>query len=104
PQYIHACVHINAVGSAEGNRHADEGIDPARREVSVSATSGGFCLQPDEYKLYFAAQFSRPFATFGTWRKQLLEPGSTSNQDAFLGQPFSYYPAVGSGYYHYGLT
>lgn len=98
-----ASILVNAAGSAEGNRVADVQIDPARREVSGSATSGGFCLQPDEYKLYFVAQFSRPFQTFGTWRKQLLEPGSTSNADSFVGEPFSYYPFTG-GYYHYGLT
>ncbi|HEV3229223.1 MAG TPA: GH92 family glycosyl hydrolase [Solirubrobacteraceae bacterium] len=98
-----ASVLINAAGSAEGNRTADVQIDPAQREVSGSATSGGFCLQPDEHRLYFVAQFSRPFTAFGTWRKQLLEPGSTSNQDAFLGQPFTYYPFSGD-YYHYGLT
>jgi predicted alpha-1,2-mannosidase len=98
-----ASVLINAAGSAEGNRVASVQIDPAHREVSGSATSGGFCLQPDEYKLYFVARFGRPFAAFGTWRKQLLEPGSTANEDAFAGEPFSYYPFFG-GYYHYGLT
>jgi predicted alpha-1,2-mannosidase len=96
-------VLINAAGSAEGNRAAAVRIDAAHREVSGSATSGGFCLQPDQYTVYFVAQFNRPFRAFGTWRKQLLEPGSTFNQDAFLGEPFTYYPAVGD-YYHYGLT
>jgi predicted alpha-1,2-mannosidase len=98
-----ASVLVNAAGSAEGNRAADVQIDPARHEVSGSTTSGGFCLQPNQYKVYFVAQFSRPFAAFGTWRKQVLEPGSTANQDAFVGEPFTYYPFVG-GYYHYGLT
>jgi len=99
-----ASVLINPAGSAEGDRVAAVQVDPSQREVSGSLTSGGFCLQPDEYKLYFVARFSRPFAAYGTWRKQLLEPGSTANQDSFLGQPFSYYPFLEGSYYHYGLT
>lgn len=94
---------INAAGSAGGNRTASVQIDPAQREVSGQTTSGGFCLQPNNYTLYFAAQFDQPFKAYGTWRQQQLAPGSTSGSDSFLGEPFTYYPFAGP-YIHSSAT
>jgi predicted alpha-1,2-mannosidase len=37
------------------------------REVTGSVTSGHFCGQPDNYTVYFAARFDRPFTATGTW-------------------------------------
>jgi predicted alpha-1,2-mannosidase len=38
-------------------------------EITGSVTTGDFCRRgPDKYTAYFAARFSRPFASTGTWR------------------------------------
>ncbi len=38
-------------------------------EITGSVTTGGFCRSgPDSYTTYFAARFSRPFTSSGTWR------------------------------------
>ncbi len=37
-----------------------------------SVTSGDFCGVPGNYTLYFAAQFSRPFASSGTWQNSAV--------------------------------
>jgi predicted alpha-1,2-mannosidase len=38
-------------------------------EITGSVTTGDFCRQgPDRYTTYFAARFSRPFTSSGTWR------------------------------------
>jgi predicted alpha-1,2-mannosidase len=63
------------------NGAASVSVDPARREVSGSATSGGFCYQTDSYTLYFAAEFDQPFNAFGTWQKGTLSPGAASASD-----------------------
>jgi predicted alpha-1,2-mannosidase len=39
------------------------------REITGSVTTAGFCRSgPDSYTTYFAARFSRPFTSSGTWR------------------------------------
>jgi predicted alpha-1,2-mannosidase len=72
---------INAGGSEMANSEAVVAIDPARREVSGSATSGGFCYQDDKYTVFFVARFDRPFAAWGTWTETQLAPGSTAASD-----------------------
>jgi predicted alpha-1,2-mannosidase len=37
---------------------------------------GHFCAGQDQHTVYFSAQFSRPFSSFGTWRGSTLSPGS----------------------------
>ncbi len=99
PQAAPASVLINAGGSRTGDSAASVQIDQARQEVTGAATSGGFCLEPNRYRIYFAARFSRPFAAQGTWKGQTLTPGSTSADDSSLLSPLgpaSYGPiAVG---------
>jgi predicted alpha-1,2-mannosidase len=46
-------------------------------ELVGSVTSGGFCGIPGNYTLHFAAQFSRPFATSGTWQNGTVGPGGS---------------------------
>lgn len=75
-------VLINAGASANADTAASVRIDPATRTVTGSASSGRFCYQENHYTVYFAARFDRPFATYGTWRKQLLMPGATSSSDS----------------------
>jgi predicted alpha-1,2-mannosidase len=35
-----------------------------------SVTSGGFCGARNKYTLYFAAEFDRPFKSFGVWKEK----------------------------------
>ena len=45
-----------------------------------SATSGFFCGMPDQYTVYFVAQFDRPFRAHGTWQATRLFPDASSAQ------------------------
>jgi predicted alpha-1,2-mannosidase len=97
-----ANILINATGSRAGDSGGSVQIDPAGREVTGSASSGGFCLSPDKYRIFFAARFSRPFTAYGTWTRQLLAPGSTSAQDISLTDPSAmsgYGPTAQTGAY-----
>ncbi len=66
-------------------------LDAAHGLVTGSSTSGGFCASPDRYVVYFAVQFDRPFSAYGTWRRQSLHPGSTSDSDTEANQPATGY-------------
>lgn len=78
PPSSHASVLVNAGGSAQPDDLAAVSVDPARREITGTASSGLFCGQRPRYKVYFAAVFNRPFADYGTWREGTLEPGGTA--------------------------
>ena len=67
---------MNAGGSINRNTAVRVSIDPARREVSGMVESGGFCVQPTRYRVYFSARFDRPFAAHGTWSGESMRPGS----------------------------
>ena len=82
---------VNAAGSMTGNQSAAVHIDPGRRLITGSSTSGGFCASPDHYTVYFAIQSGSPFTSYGTWRRQRLYPGSTSNSDTGVNQPVTGY-------------
>ena len=73
---------INAGASASGNSEAAVQIDPIQHEITGSATSGGFCGNPNAYTLYFVAQFGRGFKSFGTWRRGKLSRRSQSSSDS----------------------
>jgi predicted alpha-1,2-mannosidase len=81
PRSPHASVLIDAGGSAKADDLAELAIDPAKHEISGSASSGYFCAQRPRYRVYFAAVFSRPFDAYGTWTRQELAPGATSASD-----------------------
>jgi predicted alpha-1,2-mannosidase len=95
PRTRGASLLFNVAGSAMGTKDASVRIDPARREVSGAATSGQFCYQGNRYRIYFAARFSRPFAAHGTWRRQVLLPGTKSSSDSIPSDPFVYQPIPG---------
>jgi predicted alpha-1,2-mannosidase len=67
------------VGSSDATVH----VDPAKREVTGSVTSGNFCgyLSPDRresyYTLYFVAAFDRPFTAGGSWSGMQITPHAT---------------------------
>lgn len=73
---------VNAGGSATADTAASVRIDPSQRVITGSAATGRFCYQRNSYTVFFAAQFDRPFKRYGTWMKQLLEPGSTAASDS----------------------
>ncbi|MFB3924258.1 MAG: GH92 family glycosyl hydrolase [Terriglobia bacterium] len=50
------------------------------RKVSGSVSSGKFCGGPNKYKVYFVAEFSRPFAKFGTWKDSLVSQSQRSER------------------------
>ena len=72
--------------SEVGSSDAQVTIDPAKRTVSGSVTSGNFCGylasvgQRSYYTLHFVAEFDQPFAKTGTWKDTTVTPGSTSAQ------------------------
>jgi len=55
------------------------------RQLSGSVTSGGFCGTRNKYKVYFAAEFDRPFASVGTWQGEKMTHGSRSVNGAKTG-------------------
>jgi len=65
-----------------GSSDAAVSVDPAKREVTGSVTSGNFCgyLSPDRresyYTLYFVTAFDRPFAAGGSWHDMTLSKGA----------------------------
>jgi predicted alpha-1,2-mannosidase len=79
-----ASVLVNAGGSAQPNDLAAVAVDPGRREISGSASSGHFCGQRPRYRVYFAAVFDRRFDSFGTWQEGSLEPGGRVAEDSAL--------------------
>ncbi|HVS99283.1 MAG TPA: GH92 family glycosyl hydrolase [Solirubrobacterales bacterium] len=81
PRSAHASVLIDAGGSAQPDDEASVEVDPARREITGSASSGLFCGQRPRYEVYFAARFGRARAGSGTWTEDRLEPGSEAAAD-----------------------
>ena len=65
-----------------GSSDASVSVNPAKREVTGSVTSGNFCgyLSPDRresyYTLYFVAELDQPFTAGGAWQDLTLTPGA----------------------------
>jgi predicted alpha-1,2-mannosidase len=51
------------------------------RTVEGWVDDGGFCAGHDEHRLYFSAQFDRPFASYGTWKGSTLTAGSRTSEN-----------------------
>ena len=73
-------VLFKAGSSATANdprRNGDRSEIHIREDDTLVGTvhSGGFCFVPGDYVLHFAARFSQPFSSFGTWSGD-VEPGS----------------------------
>ncbi|HET7309741.1 MAG TPA: GH92 family glycosyl hydrolase [Mycobacteriales bacterium] len=94
PRTRTSSVLVNAGGSAMADADATVHVDPARREISGSATSGRFCYQGGNYTVYFAAVFDRPFASYGTWQRQVLQTQGTDAHD-ISALPENYGPVPG---------
>jgi predicted alpha-1,2-mannosidase len=81
PKSPHASVLINAGGSAQPDDSAEVHLDPAKREITGSASSGLFCGQRPRYRVYFDAVFDRPFAASGAWQREQLLPNAENAAD-----------------------
>jgi predicted alpha-1,2-mannosidase len=55
------------------------------RRLSGSVTSGGFCGASNRYRLYFVAEFDRPFKGTGTWKDALVSHGARTVAGARAG-------------------
>lgn len=81
-----ASMLVRTSDSEVGSSDARVTIDPDRRTLRGSVSSGNFCGYLDEvdrrsyYTLYFVAVFDRPFASFGGWENDRLSPGATTAQ------------------------
>ncbi|MEI9932985.1 MAG: GH92 family glycosyl hydrolase [Rhizomicrobium sp.] len=68
--------------SEVGSSDASVSVDPAKREVTGSVTSGNFCgyLSPDRresyYTLYFVAELDQPFMAGGSWQDLKISKGA----------------------------
>jgi predicted alpha-1,2-mannosidase len=82
PANPHASVLIDAGGSAQPDDFAAVDVDPDRREISGSASSGHFCGQRPRYRVYFTAVFDRRFDAYGTWQAGSLQPGGKTAEDS----------------------
>lgn len=82
PANPHASVLVNAGGSAQPDDFAAIEVDPGRREISGTASSGLFCGQRPRYRVYFSAVFDRRFDAYGTWEDGSLDQGGRAAEDS----------------------
>ena len=86
PATTTASLLIAAGGSANGDSASSVHIDNQNGVVTGSAASGGFCGSPfSAYTVYFAAQFNRPFAAYGTWNGTTNAPRSSDDAGKDVG-------------------
>jgi predicted alpha-1,2-mannosidase len=84
PPTAQANLLVNAASNQAGVLASSVHIDGSN-EISGSATSGFFCGMPDQYTVYFVAQFDRPFRAHGTWQADRLFPDASSAQGPAAG-------------------
>jgi predicted alpha-1,2-mannosidase len=95
PRHRPANLLINASGATMGTSRANVHVLPTRREVTGTATSGQFCYQGNRYTIHFVARFNRPFASYGTWSGDTLEPHSRAISASIPGPPLIQQPIPG---------
>jgi len=61
-------------GNANGVKSAAVEIT-GNQQISGKVETGGFCRYNNKYTLYFAAEFNRPFSSFGTWKGSVVHKG-----------------------------
>jgi predicted alpha-1,2-mannosidase len=74
PRGPHATLLAGVGRNASGVQEAEWRAEGDRR-MSGMVASGGFCGTRNRYVLYFAAEFDRPFASFGSWDGDRVLPG-----------------------------
>ncbi len=78
PPSEHSNVLFNVGKNATGVTGATVEIT-GDREISGSVSTGHFCsLKDNKYTVYFAAEFNRPFISFGTWSGASVDKGQRS--------------------------
>lgn len=98
-----ASLLVRTANSEVGSSASTVSIDPERRTISGSVTSGNFCgyLDPegrrDYYTLYFTAKFDRAFKATGTWQDDKLTPGARSASGGTGGFANGGRPVAGKG-------
>ncbi|MGW2894562.1 GH92 family glycosyl hydrolase [Streptomyces sp. NPDC001212] len=98
-----ASLLVRTANSEVGSTDSSLTIDPVKRTVSGSVTSGNFCgyLDPEGrrayYTLYFTARFDRPFKATGTWQDDKLNQGATSATGGTGGFASGGRPVAGKG-------
>jgi predicted alpha-1,2-mannosidase len=102
PAHSQARLLVKVASSDSGSR-ATTFRTSGDREITGSVTTGGFCHQPDVYTVYFAARFSRPFTSTGTWRLKTgmpagawLDFGSTRDRGVGMQVAISYVSTQGT--------
>jgi predicted alpha-1,2-mannosidase len=79
PASTQANMLINLNGSANGNSKSQVSIIDSN-QIAGQTTSTIGCGS-SHYKIYFAAQFNRPFTGFGVWNGDTLAAGARTNND-----------------------
>jgi predicted alpha-1,2-mannosidase len=69
---------VNTAGSIAGADDAEIAI--GTDSISGWATSGKFCGADHRYRVYFTAQFDRPFESIGTWKNGTVTPGQSGER------------------------
>ncbi|MGW6733948.1 GH92 family glycosyl hydrolase [Streptomyces sp. NPDC055013] len=98
-----ASLLVRSANSEVGSTDSTVRIDPVRRTISGSVTSGNFCgyLDPEGrrayYTLHFTARFDRAFQATGTWQDDRLNPGSTEASGGTGGFANGGRPVAGKG-------
>ncbi len=64
-------------GNQSGVKSANVEIT-GNQQISGKVETGGFCRYKNKYTIYFAAQFNRPFTSFGTWKGSVIQKGRRS--------------------------
>lgn len=74
PRNSPATLLVNVGRNATGVQEAEWRVEGERR-MSGMVASGAFCGTRNRYVLYFAAEFDRSFASFGSWDGERVLPG-----------------------------
>ncbi|ONI85404.1 alpha-mannosidase [Actinosynnema sp. ALI-1.44] len=69
---------VNTSGSVAGTEDAETVI--GTDSISGWATSGKFCGANHRYRVYFHAQFDRPFESVGTWKNGTVTQGKRAER------------------------
>lgn len=93
PEASAATMLFNLGRNATGVSDAEAQI-VGDRQVSGSVSSGGFCGTRNKYRLYFVAEFDRPFTATGTWQDAKINHGSRQVKGAKIGAFVTFDPSV----------
>ncbi|HWW77102.1 MAG TPA: GH92 family glycosyl hydrolase, partial [Pyrinomonadaceae bacterium] len=74
PEGSDATMLVNVSRNATGVQEAEWRVEGDRR-LSGYVASGGFCGARNRYVVYFAAEFERPFSSYGIWEGERVLPG-----------------------------